>query len=95
MTLEERLIALEERLDALERENRELRKAAGTPRPVPPVSEWRRRTPDEMRQIIERDLTPMQRAEIHQLALDTQRYGYDQAMIMHGRKLPKRGRSAA
>lgn len=91
MSLEDRLTQMEERLNALEKENRELREASSRPK-FPHVSEWRRRTEQEMQEIIERDLTPYQRMQIHQLALDVQRYGYDQAMIMHGRALPKRGR---
>lgn len=94
MTLEARFAAMEARVEALEQENQAL-KAAASPaeRKVSKASEWRRKSPDEQRQLVD-DLTPMQRVEIRSLALDVQKYGYEQAMILHGRKLPKRGRKA-
>jgi hypothetical protein len=101
MTLEERLIAMEQRLNALEQENRELKAAAAPrptrsgPRPVPPMDKPVTKDPEKIRELIERELTPHQRMKIKELAIDTMRYGYDQAMVMHGRSLPKRGRRAA
>lgn len=93
----EQLAALERRLAALEEENRELKAASAPPsvRPIPPIDKPVTKDPEEIRKLIERELTPMQRMKIRELALDVQRYGYDQAMNMHGRALPKRGRRAA
>lgn len=93
----EQLAAMERRLAALEQENREL-KAASAPQPVraiPPIDKPVTKDPEKIRELIERELTPHQRMKIRELAIDTMRYGYDQAMIMHGRALPKRGRKAA
>lgn len=96
MSLEQRLIAMEQRLAALELENRELKAAASTrPRRVPPVDKPVTKDPEKIRELIERELTPHARMKIKELAIDTMRYGYDQAMVMHGRSLPKRGRRAA
>lgn len=96
MTLEQRLIAMEERLASLEQENRELKASASSRRrAVPPVTKSVTKDPEKIRELIERELTPHARMKIKELAIDTMRYGYDQAMVMHGRSLPKRGRRAA
>ena len=97
MTLEQRLIAMEERLVALEKENQELKAEAPSRirRSVPPADKPVTKDPDKIRELIQRELTPHQRMKMRELALDTMRYGYDQAMVMHGRSLPRRGRRAA
>lgn len=93
-SIEERLAAMERRMAELETENSQLKKEISA---SPKVKPWAPVTkdPDEIRQKIERELTPHHRMKIHELARDTMRYGYDQAMIMHGRALPKRGRKKA
>jgi predicted exporter len=89
MNLAERLAAMEERLNALEKENQALR-AGLKPRPSMKVA----KTPDEIRAKVA-ELDPVEHMRIKAFALDVHRYGYDQASIMHGRALPKRGRRKA
>jgi predicted exporter len=88
MTVEERFAAMEERLKALEKENQALRSSC-KPRPSMKVA----KTPDEIRAKVA-ELDPLEHMRIKAFALDVHRYGYDQASIMHGRALPKRGRRA-
>ena len=87
MNLEARLAAMEERLKALEKENRELKG-------IPSFDQQVAKSPEEIRRKIA-EVPPLKLMEIKAFARDVTRYGYDQAAIMHGRALPKRGRRRA
>jgi hypothetical protein len=81
MSIEERLLAMEQRLASLEVENTALKKAAAS------------------NGAEQEELTPLQLYRIKELARDTERYGYDAAMKLHGRKtareLTRKGPKAA
>lgn len=68
MTLEERLLAMERRMAALEEENSRLR--GQTTSPAPGVSEG--------------ELSPERLMEIRALARDVKRFGWDVGMERHG-----------